>query len=352
MNRIKGRGAASNREGRFEAVRREAVEDGWFPEQDENPARPATTVTDERARSIISRNASPDIPFDQSVNPYRGCEHGCVYCYARPSHAYLNLSPGLDFETRLFAKRNAAERLRDGLAKPGYRPSPINIGANTDPYQPIERRYRITREVLEVLADARHPCTIITKSAMVERDLDLFAAMARDGLVAVLVSITSLDNRLSARLEPRASAPHRRIEAIRALSTAGVPVGVLVSPVIPMVTDMDLEDILARAREAGATQASYAVLRLPLEVADLFREWLEAHLPERAAHVMSLVQQMRGGRDNDPRFGVRMRGEGVFADLIARRFAVATRRLGYVSGEAYDLRCDLFRPPTPQGSLF
>jgi len=352
MNRIKGRGAASNREGRFESVRREAVDDGWFPEHDENPARPATTVTEERARSIISRNASPDIPFDLSINPYRGCEHGCVYCYARPSHAYLNLSPGLDFETRLFAKRNAAERLREALARPGYRPSPINIGANTDPYQPIERGYRITREVLEVLADARHPCTIITKSAMVERDLDLLAGMARDGLVAVLVSVTSLDNRLSARLEPRASAPHRRIEAIRALAQAGVPVGVLVSPVIPMVTDVDLEEILARARAAGASQASYAVLRLPLEVADLFREWLEAHLPERAAHVMSLVQQMRGGRDNDPRFGVRMRGEGVFADLIARRFAVATRRLGYVAGEAYDLRCDLFRPPTPQGSLF
>jgi DNA repair photolyase len=352
MNRIKGRGTASNREGRYESVRREAVDDGWFPEHDANPARPATTVTEERARSIISRNVSPDIPFDQSINPYRGCEHGCVYCYARPSHAYLNLSPGLDFETRLFAKRNAAERLRAALARPGYRPSPINIGANTDPYQPIERRYRITREVLEVLAEARHPCTIITKSAMVERDLDLLVAMARDGLVAVLVSVTSLDNRLSARLEPRASAPHRRIEAIRALSAAGVPVGVLVSPVIPMVTDVDLEEILARARAAGARQASYAVLRLPLEVAELFREWLEAHLPERAAHVMSLVQQMRGGRDNDPRFGVRMRGEGVFADLIARRFAVATRRLGYVAGEAYDLRCDLFRPPTPQGSLF
>jgi serine protease SohB len=251
MNRIKGRGTASNRAGRYESVRREAVDDGWFPEQDENPARPATTVTDERARSIISRNASPDIPFDQSVNPYRGCEHGCVYCYARPSHAYLNLSPGLDFETRLFAKRNAAERLREALARPGYRPSPINIGANTDPYQPIERRYRITREVLEVLADARHPCTIITKSAMVERDLDLLAAMARDGLVAVLVSVTSLDNRLSARLEPRASAPHRRIEAIRALSEAGVPVGVLVSPVIPMVTDVDLEEILARGARGG-----------------------------------------------------------------------------------------------------
>ena len=352
MTRIKGRGAASNREGRFESVRREAVDDGWFPDAPDDAARPATTVTEERARGIVSRNASPDVPFEQSINPYRGCEHGCIYCYARPSHAYLNLSPGLDFETRLFAKSNAAELLRDTLAKRGYQPSPITLGANTDPYQPIEKRWRVTRQLLEVLAEARHPCTIITKSAMVERDLDLLAGLARDGLVAVLVSVTSLDNRLSAKLEPRASAPHRRVQAIRALSAAGVPTGVLVSPVIPMVTDVDLEEILAQARAAGATQASYAIVRLPGEVAELFREWLEEHLPERAAHVMSLVQQMRGDRDNDPRFGVRMKGEGVFAELIARRFKVATRRLGFLQGEAYDLRCDLFRAPTPQGSLF
>jgi DNA repair photolyase len=352
MTRLKGRGAASNPEGRFESVRREAVDDGWFPDATEDATRPATTVTEETARTIVSRNDSPDIPFEYSLNPYRGCEHGCVYCYARPSHAYLNLSPGLDFETKLFAKSNAAARLRETLARRGYRVSPINIGANTDPYQPIERRYRITREVLEVLAEARHPCTIITKSAMVERDLDLLAGLARDGLAAVLVSVTSLDNRLSAKLEPRASAPHRRLQAIRALSEAGVPVGVLVSPVIPMVTDVDLEEILAQARAAGATQASYAIVRLPHEVAALFREWLEVHLPERAAHVMSLVQQMRGGRDNDARFGTRMKGEGVFAELIARRFQVATRRLGYGGTEAFDLRCDLFRPPTAQGSLF
>jgi DNA repair photolyase len=352
MTRLKGRGAASNPEGRFESVRREAVDDGWFPDVPDEAARPATTVTEENSRSIISRNDSPDIPFESSINPYRGCEHGCVYCYARPSHAYLNLSPGLDFETKLFAKRNAAARLREALARRGYRPSPINIGANTDPYQPIERRYRITRELLEILAETRHPCTIITKSAMVERDLDLLADLARDRLVAVLLSVTSLDNRLSAKLEPRASAPHRRLQAIRTLSEAGVPVGVLVSPVIPMVTDVDLEEILVQARDAGATQASYAIVRLPHEVAGLFREWLEVHLPERAAHVMSLVQQMRGGRENDPRFGTRMKGEGVFAELIARRFQVATRRLGYGADEAYDLRCDLFRPPTAQGSLF
>lgn len=352
MTRIKGRGAASNREGRFESVRREPVDDGWFPDLPDDATRPATSVTVERARGIVSRNASPDVPFEQSVNPYRGCEHGCIYCYARPSHAYLNLSPGLDFETRLFAKSNAADLLRDTLARPGYRPSPITLGANTDPYQPVEKRWRITRQLLEVLAEARHPCTIITKSAMVERDLDLLAELARDGLAAVLVSVTSLDNRLSAKLEPRASAPHRRLRAIGALSAAGVPVGVLVSPVIPMVTDVDLEEILARARAAGATQAGYAIVRLPGEVAALFREWLEEHLPARAAHVMSLVQQMRGGRDNDPRFGVRMKGEGVFAELIARRFKVATRRLGFLRGEAHDLRCDLFRAPTPQGSLF
>jgi DNA repair photolyase len=351
VTRLKGRGTSSNPAGRFESVRREAVDDGWFPDDPAEPARPATTVSEEQSRSIVSRNDSPDVPFEQSVNPYRGCEHGCVYCYARPSHAYLNLSPGLDFETKLFAKTNAAARLRETLCKRGYQPSPINIGANTDPYQPIERRYRITRELLEVLAEARHPCTIITKSAMVERDLDLLVALARERLVAVLFSVTSLDNRLSAKLEPRASAPHRRIEAIRNLSEAGVPVGVLVSPVIPMVTDVDLEEILAQTRAAGATRASYAIVRLPGEVASLFREWLDEHLPQRAEHVMSLVQQMRGGRDNDPRFGVRMRGEGVFADLIARRFKVATRRLGYAGGD-FELRLDLFRPPTAQGALF
>jgi DNA repair photolyase len=242
--------------------------------------------------------------------------------------------------------------LRAALSKRGYRPTPINLGANTDPYQPIEKRYRVTRELLEVLAEARHPCTIITKSAMVERDLDLLAAMARDGLVAVLVSVTSLDNRLSAKLEPRASAPARRLRAIASLAAAGVPVGVLVSPVIPAVTDVDLEEILAQAAAAGATRASYALLRLPHEVAPLFREWLDKHLPERASHVMSLVQQMRGGRDNDARFGTRLRGEGVFAELIARRFRIAVRRAGLDQGEGFRLREDLFRAPGGQGELF
>ena len=352
ITRAKGRGAASNPAGRFESVRGEVCDDGWFPDDADGGHRTVTTVTEERARGIVSRNESPDVPFDRSINPYRGCEHGCVYCYARPSHAYLNLSPGLDFETRLFAKTNAAGLLREKLAARGYRPVPITIGANTDPYQPIERRYEITRALLAVFAETRHPCTIITKSAMVERDLDLLAELARDRLVAVFVSVTSLDNRLSAKLEPRASAPHRRIAAIRRLSEAGVPVGVLVSPVIPMVTDTDLEEILAQSRAAGARRASYALVRLPHEVAQLFREWLDLHLPERAEHVMSLVRQMRGGRDNDPRFGVRMKGEGVFAELIARRFSVAARRLGFSRDREFDLRCELFRPPTPQGDLF
>jgi DNA repair photolyase len=352
MAAIKGRGAASNPEGRYESVRREVEDDGWFPPEDADPRRPATRVTEERARGIIARNDSPDVPFESSINPYRGCEHGCIYCYARPSHAYLNLSPGLDFETRLTAKTNAAERLRAALARPGYRPGPISLGANTDPYQPIERRYRITRQLLEVLAEARHPCTIVTKSAMVERDLDILAPMARDGLAAVFISVTSLDNRLSARLEPRASAPQRRLRAIATLSAAGVPVGVMVAPVIPMVTDTWIEKILEQARAAGARQAAWVLVRLPHEVAPLFREWLETHCPERAGHVMSLIQQMRGGRDNDPRFGKRMRGEGPFAELIARRFKVAARRLGYATGEGLELRTDLFRPPTPQGQLF
>jgi DNA repair photolyase len=349
---IKGRGAASNAEGRFEATHTEPVDDGWFPDEEHAAWRPVTTVTEECARSIISRNDSPDIPFEQSINPYRGCEHGCVYCYARPSHAYLNLSPGLDFETKLFAKTNAAERLRHTLARRGYVPSPINLGANTDPYQPIERRYRITRDLLELLLEARHPCTIVTKSAMIERDLDLLQQLARDRLVAVYLSVTSLDNRLSAKLEPRASAPHRRLQAIRALSAAGVPVGVLVSPLIPAVTDADLEAILSEAYVAGARQAGYAIVRLPYEVAALFREWLAQHMPERAAHVMSLIHQMRGGRDNDARFTMRMKGEGVFAELIAQRFKLARQRLGYASGKDFALERGLFRPPGAQQELF
>ena len=352
--RIKGRGAASNSEGRFETTAREAVDDGWEREAEPAP-HPATTVNEERARSIISRNESPDIPFEQSINPYRGCEHGCIYCYARPSHAYLNLSPGLDFETKLFVKTNAAELLRAEWAKPGYRVSPINLGANTDPYQPIERRYRITRQILEAMLEHRHPVSIVTKNAMVERDLDLLAPLARQNLVYVFVSVTSLDNKLASKLEPRASAPHRRIEAIRVLSEAGVPCGVLVAPIIPMLTDRWMEQILERARDAGAQMAGYTILRLPWELKTLVREWLELHFPERAEHVLSLVRQMRGGRDNDPRFGKRMRGEGEFAELIRQRFAIATRKFDLSRGRNLTLDCASFIAPrkaTPQGELF
>jgi DNA repair photolyase len=352
--RIKGRGAASNPEGRFESVTQTREDDGWHRD-DEPASRPATTVAEERARSIISRNDSPDITFEQSINPYRGCEHGCIYCYARPSHSYLNLSAGIDFETKLFAKTNAAELLRRELAKPGYVCSPINLGANTDPYQPIERRYRITRSILEVLAEHRHPCTIVTKNALILRDLDLLVPMARANLVHAFVSVTSLDNRLASTLEPRASAPHRRIEAVAALNEAGVPCGVMVAPIIPMVTDRFLEAILERAAAAGAKVAGYTIVRLPYELKDLFREWLDLHVPERAEHVMSLVRQMRGGRDNDPRFGSRMRGEGEFAELIRQRFALACRRNGLGRGRGLSLDTTAFRRPveaTPQGELF
>ena len=346
---IKGRGAASNREGRFETQTAQAVDDGWEREP-EPQVRPQTTVTEERARSIISRNDSPDIAFDQSINPYRGCEHGCIYCYARPSHGYLNLSPGLDFETKLFAKTNAAAQLRVELGKPGYLVSPINLGANTDPYQPIERRYRLTRQILEVLDEHNHPLTIVTKNALVERDIDLLGPMARRNLVHVFLSVTSLDNRLAAKLEPRASAPHRRIEAIGTLNAAGVPCGVLVAPIIPMLTDRWIEQILERAHVAGARASGYTVLRLPWELKDLVREWLELHFPERAGHVLSLVRQMRGGRDNDPRFGSRMRGEGNFAELIRQRFAIACKRFGYTRSRKITLDTSQFVRPQESGA--
>jgi len=351
---LKGRGTAANPESRFELNRKEAFDDGWERE-DNDSSKPATEVTIERAKSIISRNDSPDIPFEQSINPYRGCEHACVYCYARPTHAYLNLSAGLDFETKLFAKTNAAELLRRELGRPGYVPSAINLGAATDPYQPIERRHRITRQLIEVLAECQHPLTIVTKGAMVERDLDLLAPMAANNLVHVFVSVTSLDNGLSAKLEPRATAPHRRIEAIRRVAAAGVPVGVFVAPVIPRVTDQDMEEILEVAREAGAVRASYTLVRLPHEVKDLFRDWLGVNLPDRQQHVMSLLNQMRGGADNDPRLGSRMRGEGVFAEILKRRFDVATKRLGYLPRGTLELDTSRFRHPDaapPQGELF
>ncbi|MGH8192541.1 MAG: PA0069 family radical SAM protein [Rhodanobacteraceae bacterium] len=353
---IKGRGAASNPEGRFEPVRHHSEDDGWQSALlDEQAPRPRTEVTEECARSIISRNDSPDVPFEQSINPYRGCEHGCVYCFARPSHSYLNLSPGLDFETKLFAKTNAAEQLAEELARPGYHCSPINLGANTDPYQPIEKRYRITRSILEVLRDANHPCTIVTKNALVERDLDLLAPMAQKNLVQVFISCAQLDNHLAARLEPRASAPHRRIRAIKTLNDAGVPCGVLVAPIIPALTDRDLEHVLEAASQAGARIAGYTVLRLPWELKTLFREWLDINVPQRAGHVMSLVRQMRGGREYDSDFRTRMRGEGPFAELLRRRFEVACRKYGFRRTRDLELDCSRFAPPrkpSPQGDLF
>jgi DNA repair photolyase len=324
----KGRGATVNPEGRFETSAREAFDDGWGVPDDHEAGRPKTVVTPEQAKSIISRNDSPDIPFTLSINPYRGCEHGCIYCYARPTHAYLNLSPGLDFETRLFAKVNAAELLRRELARPGYTCETISIGANTDPYQPAEREWKVTRSILEVAAQCNQPVGIVTKNALVERDLDILAPMAAKGLVAVFVSVTTLDADLARRMEPRASAPARRIEAIRRLSAAGVPVGVMVAPVVPFLTDPGLEKTLEAARDAGAMQAGYIVMRLPYEVKDLFKAWLNEHYPLKAAHVMSRVRDMRGGRENDPNFGSRMRGSGEFAELLRARFEVACRRLG------------------------
>ncbi len=350
---IKGRGATHNPANRFRRDAREAVDDGWVPapegddaDGDTDPPRVATVVRIQPARTIIARNNSPDIPFTQSINPYQGCEHGCIYCYARPSHAYLDLSPGLDFETRLFAKPNAAELLRAELARPGYRCEPIALGTNTDPYQPIERDWKITRSVLEVLAECNHPFTITTKGALIARDVDLIAAMARRNLARVFVSIAMLDKELARRLDPRAPAPARRLELVAKLAQAGVPVGVMVAPVIPQLTDKDLEAILEAAAAHGATSAGWIMLRLPREVAPLFRDWLATHYPLRAAHVMSLVNQVRGGRDNDPRFGARMRGSGGFAELIARRFDVARRRLG-LDGERGPLDTSQFRAPAP-----
>ncbi len=350
----KGRGAAGNAEGRYAVTRVQAEDDGWF-QDGEPPPNPRTTVTSERARSVISRNASPDLPFDRSVNAYRGCEHGCFYCFARPSHSYLELSPGLDFETRLFAKDNAAEVLRAELARPGYRCAPIAMGTNTDPYQPVERTRRITRALIEVLAECRHPFTLLTKNALIERDLDLLAPLAREGLVSAALSVTTLDNRLSARMEPRASAPQARLRAIRALSEAGVPTGVMFAPVIPAVNDHELEAVLAAAREAGASRAGYVLLRLPHELKDLARDWLQAQFPERADHVLSLVRQARGGRDYDARFGQRQAGTGAWAGLVGDRFRLAWRKLGYAEWRTAPLDCSRFVPPraqTPQGELF
>jgi len=349
------RGALSQIQGRFDSAERSPFDDGWTSEERTDAPVP-TTVTEERARSIIARNDSPDIPFEQSINPYRGCEHGCIYCYSRPSHAYLELSPGLDFETRLFAKTNAAELLKEELSRPGYRPKPIAFGTNTDCYQPIERRYKIMRQVLEVLAACEHPLTIVTKSALIERDIDLLAPMARKNLVKAFVSITTLDRSLARKLEPRAASPQRRLDALRALAAAGIPCGVMVAPVIPALTDKSMEEVLEAAAQAGASMAGWILLRLPNEVRPLFKEWLAAHYPQRADHVISIVRQSRGGRENDPNFGSRMTGSGNFAELIAQRFELACRRFGLNREDNHmasrgGLDCSGFRPPNIGGQL-
>ncbi len=368
----KGRGAASNLQGRFERDQREAFDDGWAepaepqvageaPRNEAIPPQLVTQVTIEQARSILSRNRSPDIPFDVSLNPYRGCEHGCIYCFARPTHAYLDLSPGLDFETKLYAKANAAQRLREALAKPAYRCETIALGVNTDAYQPIEREQRITRGILEVLHETDHPVALITKSSLIERDIDLLAPMAAQRLAVAAVTITTLDTDIARTLEPRAATPPRRLRTIRELTEAGIPVGVSVAPVIPFITEPDLEKILEAAREAGAVYANYIVLRLPWEVRPLFQEWLQAHFPDRAERVMNRVREMRGGKDYDADFASRMRGTGIWAELIRQRFYKTADRLGFRYNR-FELDTSRFRPPPRpnrprdggdrQGSLF
>lgn len=351
----KGRGATLSPPCRFAGSRTEPADDGWGTMQAElaDPPRLGTTLTRDATRSIIARNDSPDIGFDRSVNPYRGCEHGCIYCYARPTHAYLGLSPGLDFETKLLFKPEAPALLARELSRPSYRPAPIALGSNTDPYQPIERQLRLTRGILEVLSEFNHPCTIVTKSALVLRDIDLLGGMAERGLVRVCLSVTTLDRRLAGAMEPRAASPARRLQAIEALAGAGVPAGVLAAPMIPGLNDAELEQILASAARAGATAAGYVLLRLPHELRELFTAWLEAHFPGRAAKVLSLIRQTRAGALNDARFGSRFTGTGLHADMLARRFSVAAARHGLGSPSG-GLDCSRFRipakPPTGGGA--
>jgi DNA repair photolyase len=367
---LRGRGAVSNAVGRYERHARVLLDDGWNrPRQPVPQALPAaipaapddgwapdddappplrTEVIIDSTRTIITRNQSPDISFDRSINPYRGCEHGCIYCFARPTHAYLGMSPGIDFETRLFAKPNAAELLTKELSAPGYEPRTIAIGTNTDPYQPIEKKMRIMRSVLEVLRDFRHPVGIVTKSPLVVRDADILGEMAQMGLARVALSITTLDRRLARVMEPRAGTPPRRLEAIRELNAAGIPTNVMFAPVIPALNDGEMESVLAAAKDAGARSAGYVLLRLPLEIKDLFREWLETNRPDSAKHVMSLIRQMRDGKDYDAQWHLRQRGTGPYAQMLARRFHMAVKRLG-MNGNSKPLRTDLFRRPPRSG---
>lgn len=347
--RLRARGADSNAAGRFEATDREAYDDGW--DLDEEERLVATDVRVERPRSALSWNRSPDLPFDRSINPYRGCEHGCIYCYARPTHAYLNLSPGLDFETRLIARPGIAEVLETELRRPAYKVAPIAIGTNTDPYQPVERDHAILRPVLQVLAAFRHPVWITTRGTTIERDIDLIAPLAAQGLASVSISVTTLDADLARKMEPRAPTPQRRLQIIERLAQAGIPVRIQVSPLIPALTDHELEAVMQAGRDAGAQAANTIPLRLPLEVSTLFRDWLEATVPDRAARVMGRVRELHGGRDYDPDFGTRMRGQGLWAELIHRRADLARKRLGLAEGLPA-LRTDLFAaPPKPGDQL-
>jgi DNA repair photolyase len=345
--RRRGRGAVSNASGRFEPHARIVFDDGWESLEDLPPFK--TLVQEERARKIITRNESPDIGFDRSINPYRGCEHGCIYCFARPTHAYQGLSPGLDFETKLFVKPDAPELLLRELSAPGYEPKMIAMGTNTDPYQPIERKWQVTRRILEVLRDANHPVGIVTKSALVMRDIDILSDMAAKGLAKVALSITTLDPKLARAMEPRAATPPRRLEAMRALSQAGVPTAVMAAPIIPAINDSEIERILDAAANAGATEAGYVMLRLPLEIKDLFREWLGEHFPDKAKHVISLVRDLHGGKDYDATFGKRQTGSGPYAWSIGRRFELACRRLG-LNRRRSRMTTSLFKPPARKGS--
>ncbi|MDG4908935.1 MAG: PA0069 family radical SAM protein [Mesorhizobium sp.] len=338
-DRNRGRSAGINPSGRFEPVSRHVFDDGWNSLEELPPFK--TEVQVEKPRTIITRNESPDISFDRSINPYRGCEHGCVYCFARPTHSFMGLSPGLDFESKLFAKPDAARMLDRELSKPGYQPRTIAIGTNTDPYQPIEKQYRIMREILEVLEARGHPVGIVTKSALVTRDIDILSRMAERGLAKVALSVTTLDRMLARTMEPRASTPTKRLEAIRQLSDAGVPASVMVAPIIPGLTDPEMERILDSARAAGAREAGYVVLRLPLEVAPIFKDWLLRHYPDRYRHVMSLIRSMRDGKDYDSEWGKRMKGAGPYAWQIGRRFEIAAKRLG-LNAERRQLRTDQF----------
>ncbi|MFK7838215.1 MAG: PA0069 family radical SAM protein [Sulfitobacter sp.] len=347
--RIKGRGAISNHAGRYERHLREGVEDGWTQESSDDLPVLRTKTRIDVPRRMITYNRSPDLPFDRSINPYRGCEHGCVYCFARPSHAYLGLSPGLDFETELIARPDAPEVLKRELAAKRYRVAPIAIGTNTDPYQPIEREHRIMRKCLEVLEDAAHPVAIVTKGSLIERDIDILGRMARRGLMRVGISVTTLDAKLSRLMEPRAPAPARRLQMIRRLSAAGVPVRIMASPMIPALTDPELEAILTAGKEAGARHASWIMLRLPQEVSPLVQEWLAQHYPDRAERIMNRLREMHGGKEYDATWHRRMRGEGPYAEIVAQRFNVAIKRLGLATG-ARAMRCDLFRAPVLQGA--